>query len=75
MVDKNYLVSFYRLYAGEIFGYLDYMGIESLYTYVKMDNKIVLSNGDIYTIVEGGLIEEGLNLSSKMEKYDPTKTY
>lgn len=75
MVDNNYLVSFYRLYAGEIFGYLDYMGIESLYTYVKMDNKIVLSNGDIYTIVEGGLIKEGLNLSSKMEKYDLTKTY
>lgn len=75
MNTKNNVVSFYIIDAGKIFGHLDYMGLERVYTYVKVDNKIILSNGDIYTIVDGGLIKEGSNMSEIMTKYDPNKVY
>ncbi|MBR1686923.1 MAG: hypothetical protein IJ710_00115 [Prevotella sp.] len=61
----------YRLYAGPVFGNMTYYGSGSYYTYVKVENKIIVSNGDIYTVIDGGLIKDGS--SSKWSKYDPTK--
>ena len=61
----------YRLYAGSIFGNMTYYGSGSYYTYAKVENKIVVSNGDIYTVVDGGLIKDGS--SAKWSKYDPSK--
>lgn len=64
----------YKLYAGPIFGNLTYKDTPSYYTYTVVDNnKIVVSNGDIYTIVDGGLIKDGS--SSIWSKYDPTKLH
>jgi len=62
----------YRFYAGRIFGNMAYYGTPSYYTYAKVDNKLIVSNGDIYTVVDGGLIKDGS--SAKWSKYDPTKT-
>lgn len=75
MVNNDNLVSYYRIYAGEIFGYLDYMGYDNISTYYKAGNKIILSSGDIYTIVDGGLVREGYSMSEVMTKYDPSKVY
>lgn len=63
----------YKLYAGPIFGNMAYYSSGSYYTYVKQGNKIILTNGDIYTIVDGGLIKDGT--SEKLSKYDPSKRY
>lgn len=63
----------YKLYAGSIFGNMAYCDNPTYYTYVKEDNKIVVSNGDIYTITSNGLIKDGS--SSLLSKYDPTKRY
>ncbi len=63
----------YKFYAGRIFDDMAYYGKPSYYTYVKMNNKIVVSNGDIYTIVDNGLIPEGRSI--KMSKYDPSMRY
>jgi hypothetical protein len=65
----------YRFYAGPIFGNMEYVGYDwSYYTYAYIaDNKIAVSNGDIYTIVDGGLIKDGS--SSILSKYDPTKLH
>lgn len=63
----------YKLYAGPIFGNMAYYGSGAYYTYVKQGNKIIVTNGDIYTIVDGGLIKDGT--SQKLSKYDPSKRY
>ena len=63
--------SFYRLYAGSIFGNMAYYASPVNYTYVKSDNKIVVSNGDIYTVSDGTLIKDGS--STVLSKYDPSK--
>lgn len=63
----------YSFYAGLIFGNMTYYGTPIYYTYAKVDNKIVVSNGDIYTIVDGGLVKDGS--SGRWSKYDPTKKY
>ena len=65
----------YKFYAGPIFGNMEYVGGDwTYYTYAYIaDNKIAVSNGDIYTIVNGGLIKDGS--SSVLRKYDPTKLY
>ena len=63
----------YKLYAGPIFGNMAYYGSGAYYTYVKQGNKIIVTNGDIYTIVDGGLIKDGT--SEKLSKYDPSKRY
>jgi hypothetical protein len=67
----------YKFYAGPIFGNMEYVGHSSswmyyTYTYVGL-NKIVVSNGDIYTIADGGLIQEGTSV--KLSKYNPTKLH
>lgn len=64
---------FYKLYAGSIFGNMAYYGTPIYYTYVKSDNKIMVSNGDIYTITNGGLVKDGS--STVLDKYDPSKRY
>lgn len=50
----------YDLYYGGIIGSLAYYADSpSYYTYIQIGNKITLSNGTIYTIVDEGLIQEG----------------
>lgn len=61
----------YKLYGGSIFGNMTYYGTPTYYTYAKVDNKIVVSNGDIYTVVDGGLIKDGS--SGRWSKYEPNK--
>lgn len=66
----------YRFYAGPIFGNMEYVttGSWNYYTYTYIDtNKIFVSNGDIYTIVDSGLIKDGS--SGILSKYDPTKLH
>ena len=63
----------YKLYAGPIFENMAYYGRLNYYTYVKTDNKIIVSNGDIYTVTNSGLIQDGT--SSLLSKYDPSKRY
>lgn len=65
----------YKFYAGPIFGNMEYVGYDWIYyTYTYIDtNKILVSNGDIYTIVDGGLIKDGS--SGILSKYDPTKLH
>ena len=63
----------YKLYAGRVFGNMAYYGSPSYYTYAKVENKLVVSNGDIYTIVDGALIKDGI--STRWSKYDPSKRY
>ena len=43
------------------------------YTYTLIGNKIVVSNGDIYTIADGGIIKDGS--SAILKKYDPIKLH
>ena len=67
----------YKFYAGPVFGNMEYVGhsyswMYYTYTYVGL-NKIVVSNGDIYTIADGGLIQEGTSV--KLSKYNPTKLH
>lgn len=69
----NGMESFYRLYAGSIFGNMAYYATPVYYTYVKTDNMIVVSNGDIYTVSNGTLIKDGS--STILSKYDPSKLY
>ena len=66
----------YKFYAGPIFGNMEYVttGSWNYYTYTYIDtNKIFVSNGDIYTIVDSGLIKDGS--SGILSKYDPTKLH
>ena len=41
------------------------------YTYTEVNNKLILSNGYIYTVVDGGIIRDGD--SRIMSKYNPFK--
>lgn len=63
----------YKLYAGRIFGNMCYHATPQYYTYAKSDNKLFVSNGDIYTITSSGLIQDGF--SALLQKYDPSKRY
>ena len=62
-----------RIYAGPIFKELVYRGGSYTYTYTRVDNKIIVSNGDIYTITNEGLVKDGGWIVIK--KFDPNKTY
>ncbi|MBR3758730.1 MAG: DUF1566 domain-containing protein [Bacteroidaceae bacterium] len=61
----------YTFYAGSIFGNMTYYGTPTYYTYAKVDNKLIVSNGDIYTVTSDGLIKDGS--SALWSKYDPKK--
>lgn len=61
----------YTFYAGSIFGDMTYYGTPTYYTYAKIDNKLIVSNGDIYTVTSSGLIKDGS--SDLWSKYDPKK--
>ncbi len=65
----------YKLYTGTVFGNMAYFDDSPrTYTYTVVDgNKIVVSNGDIYTISSGGLILDGT--SGIMTKFDPEQRY
>lgn len=69
----NGMEAFYKLYAGSIFGNMAYYATPVYYTYVKSDNKIVITNGDIYTITSDGLIKDGSSM--QLSKYDPAKQF
>ena len=65
-----------RVYAGEYIGdlvyYCERMESPTTHTYIREGNKIIVSNGDIYTISDdGSLIKDGT--SYKLKKYTPTK--
>lgn len=62
----------YKLYAGPIFGNMAYICYGwRTFTYTHLDtNKIIVSNGDIYTIVNGGIIKDGSSVI--LTKYNPT---
>lgn len=63
-----------KIYAGSEIGNLVYYDEEALaYSFYVIENKIFVSNGDIYTIVSSGLIKDGSN--SIMNKYDPSKQF
>lgn len=63
-----------KVYAGKYIGDLIYYSTYTLtYTYTKIDNKIYVSNGDIYTITSSGLIKDGT--SAILSKYDPSKSF
>lgn len=71
---KKDMVPVYKLYAGSNLGNLIYYARQpAYYTYVKQGNKIIVTNGDIYTIVDGGLIKDGS--TGTLSKYDPSKIY
>lgn len=71
---KKDMVPVYKLYAGSGLGNLIYYAQQpAYYTYVKQGNKIIVTNGDIYTIVDGGLIKDGR--TGTLSKYDPSKIY
>ena len=61
----------YTFYAGSIFGNMTYYGTPTYYTYAKVDNKLIVSNGDVYTVTSNGLIKDGS--SALWSKYDPKK--
>ena len=61
----------YTFYAGSIFGNMTYYGTPTYYTYAKVGNKLIVSNGDIYTVTSDGLIKDGS--SALWSKYDPKK--
>ncbi len=59
----------YTFYSGKFFGTMTYYGTPAYYTYVKVDNKLIVTNGDIYTITSSGLIKDGN--TELWSKYDP----
>lgn len=72
--NSIYKTPVYKLYAGPIFGNLTYFAeAPTYYTYERKANKLYLSNGDIYTIVDGGLRVDGYG--KMWSKYDPSKRY
>lgn len=63
-----------RVNAGKHFGELVYCCHPmSYYTYTRVDNKLFVSNGDIYTVTSSGLIKDGSSITWR--KYDPSKPF
>lgn len=69
----NGMDAVYRINAGPVFGNMTYYDTGYYYTYIVADNKIIVSNGDLYSITDGGLIKDGS--SSRLSKYDPSTRY
>ena len=65
-----------HVYAGKQIGDLVYYCEDeepySTYTYVREGNKIIVTNGDIYTIYDDGTLRRD-GSSFKLKKYTPTK--
>lgn len=59
----------YKIYAGPIFGNMAYREKPTIYSYVVVDNKLIVSNGDIYTISGNTIRKDGS--SSILTKYNP----
>lgn len=63
-----------RVYAGKHFGELVYCSNQmSYHTYTKVDNKLCLTNGDIFTITSSGLVKDGT--STRFRKYNPSQRF
>ncbi len=78
LYDPNYVYDSAKIsgkvYAGHNFGVLVYYDDSPrTYTYMKTDNKLIVSNGDIFTITNSGLIKDGS--SQVMSKYDPNTEF
>jgi len=58
----------YHFNAGRHFRKMAYYGTPSTYFYVKTDNKIVVSNGDMYALTAEGLIGDSGKI---MEQFKP----
>lgn len=60
----------YSFNAGHIFGTMAYYGDSPTYiTYVKKDNKILTSEGEIFTVTSSGLVKDGTSII--LSKYSP----
>lgn len=59
----------YKIYAGPIFGNMAYREEPTIYSYVVVENKLIVSNGDIYTISGNTIRKDGS--SSILTKYNP----
>ena len=60
-------------YSNELVSGWYYAGSDKTYTYTMVDNKVVLTNGDIFTVGEGGefLIKDGDSVSNQLKKWNP----
>lgn len=72
MTYTNY-VKVATVFNGHIFKSVSLYYYESYYTYFKQDNKMIDSNGTVYTVANSGLIQEGT--SSPMVAFDPAKAF
>lgn len=64
IVDETSKKPLYKWYSGNVFGEVCYAAESepTVYAYIQIDNMItILSTGDSYFIVDGGLIKEGSN--------------
>lgn len=63
-----------KVYAGRNIGELVYYDESPrIYTYTELDNKLYVSNGDIFTVSSTGLIKDGTN--GIMSKYNPSTRF
>lgn len=62
------------VYGGKEIGDLVYVSEDPIvYSYTILENKIIVSNGDIYTFGEGYLIKDGSSVT--MTKYNPNEKF
>lgn len=78
LYDPNYVPSsaeiLGKVYAGRNIGELVYYDeFPRTYTYTELDNKLYVSNGDIFTVSSTGLIKDGTN--GIMSKYNPSTRF
>lgn len=60
-------------YSKELVSGWYYADNDKTYTYTMVDNKVVLTNGEIFTVGEGGefLIKDGDSVSNQLKKWNP----
>lgn len=61
------------LFNGHIFKSISLYLSETYYTYTKSNNKIMTSNGNIYTMIDGKLIQDGT--SEPLVPFNPMTVY
>lgn len=77
-VDEDYNNSYNdekiaTIYRGSIFKSISVYCSSTYYSYAKVDNKLICTDGDIYTVMsDGSIVEDGT--SSYMKRFDP-KTF
>lgn len=73
MKTEQVLKKLATLFNGHIFKSVSLYIRESYYTYTTLGNKIIVSNGYIYTISNGTLIQDGS--STPLVPFDPMKVF